>query len=515
MLTRKLSAIEIISRAITLVLLVSVFLKAVVNLDTGYDTGWYHHVFAARIWGIIPRESFETEKLVEYRYDGFPLLIHFFQGMFWKLTGRMQAANLVGYFSVLIYLFFLRSFFQVPLYLSAIAIFTIPAVLTHATTSFVDLPGNIGVAVTIMMFWQLCYRTKLPIKTELLAVFLGAVVAANSKPQLTVLIFVVWCGVMVRLATLYAKNFDSYKGNRILIIILSLVASVLIFATPVKNISQYGNPLYPIKIEVAGVVLNHKAVPKTYQEGDRPQKWLRSIFEINTPEWTTDQYNYSENPRNLDRAGGFFGAYVIFNLMLLLTLIIRILRKRERLYDKSVRQIIFATVIISVSSVFAANFPQSHELRYFMFWMIVLVSLNLCLLHSLNVKLSGRSKNYLYLIYLAFLFVMCIKIDSYYLRPVFKSVSLPPRGYTSAEQYVRDAVKPELIEQMIPNQRICLIARPAIPDPEAVPYASIANAIFYAAHFHPEVEYDYSIQAVTNKKGCGDLKMLPNNIKRP
>ncbi len=133
--------------AITLTL--SIFLKAIFDMDTNYDVSWYHLPFAARIWGIVPAESFIWGQKVSDRYDGFPLLANFFQGLFWKLTGRVQTANLVGYFSLLIYFFFLRSYFNVPLYLSVIAIFTIPAVLTHAPTGFVDLPGNIGVSVLI------------------------------------------------------------------------------------------------------------------------------------------------------------------------------------------------------------------------------------------------------------------------------------------------------------------------------------------------------------------------------
>lgn len=147
-------ALEIILSAIALVIATLIFLKAFIDIDTNYDVGWYHLPFAARIWGIVPTEFFSSEDIVEYRYAGFPLLAHFFQGLLWKISGRVQAANLVGYLSLIIYFLTLRSFFQVPLYLSVIAILAIPAVLTHASTSFVDLPGNIGVAVLMMMIYR-------------------------------------------------------------------------------------------------------------------------------------------------------------------------------------------------------------------------------------------------------------------------------------------------------------------------------------------------------------------------
>lgn len=146
---RNLGIIEKLMRLFSIVLLVLLFLKAIIHLDTNYDTGWYHHVFAARIWGIIPRETFSTEKLIEYCYDGFPLLAHFLQGLLWKITGQIKATNLVAYFSVIIYIFFLRSCFKIPWYISTIAIFTIPAVTTHSTASYVDLLANIGVSVAL------------------------------------------------------------------------------------------------------------------------------------------------------------------------------------------------------------------------------------------------------------------------------------------------------------------------------------------------------------------------------
>lgn len=510
MQNRKFGVPEIILSAIALGLVISIFLKAVINLDTGYDAGWYHLPFAARIWGIIPKDSFITEKSIEYRYEGFPLLAHFFQGFLWKTTGRIQATNLVGYFSLMIYIFFLHSFFKVPFYISTIALFTIPAVLTHATTSFVDLPGNIGVSVVVMMIYRFFSKSEFPNRKELLAAFMGAAVAANTKPQLTVLAFLLWFAIAIRLLWLYSKHTNSDKRKLWLTIPLATLASILIFATPIKNVALHANPLYPIKVEVAGVVLNHRATPKTYTEGNRPQKWLRSVLEINTPEWTADQFNYSGDPKNLDRAGGFFGAYVVFNLLLLVIFSFMEYRQGEKLLKRNTDKAFIALAIIIISSVFVANFPQSHELRYFMFWMIVLVSLNLSIIWSMNIKLPKwlqvkRSA----LIYLIFLFVMCIKIDNYYLRPIFTSIPNPPKGYTSAEEYVKDAVKPELVERMIPNQRVCLISRHAIPNPEAVPFASIANAIFYTSYFHPKVKYDYSIKAVTRKSSCGNLPIIP------
>ena len=202
---KKKSAIEIILSAIALIIVLLIFSKAFIDIDNNYDIGWYQLPFAARIWGIVTADSFRSEDLIEYRYQGFPLLANFFQGLLWKLTGRVQAANLVGYLSLIGYFFILRSFFCVPLYLSAIAIFAIPAVLTHASSSFVDLPGNVGASILMLTIYQFFSKSKLPSKSELLLAFFGAAIAANTKPQLQPLVFVLFWITGARLLWLYFK----------------------------------------------------------------------------------------------------------------------------------------------------------------------------------------------------------------------------------------------------------------------------------------------------------------------
>ena len=494
--------LEIILSAIALIIAVSIFLKAIIDIDTNYDVGWYHLPFAARIWGIVPAESFLSEDLIEYRYDGFPLLANFFQGLLWKITGRIQATNLVGYLSLIIYFFFLKTYFKVPLYLSAIAIFTIPTVLIHAATSFVDLPGNIGVSVLMMMTYSFFKQSRLPRKGELIVAFIGAAAAVNIKPQLQPLVFLVYWILGIRLIWLYFKHTKSSKRKLWLTVPLAVVASGLIFATPIKNVALYGNPFYPIKIEVAGIVLNYKLTPETYDEGNRPQKWLRSILEINTPRWTADQWNQG-NPQYLDRAGGFFGAYVVFNLLLLVGLTITELQQASS-QDKP-RNAVTALIIVLLMSLVPANFPQSHELRYFMFWMITLVSLNLYLVTSLQHKVvKWLQPRYLELVYLLFLVIVCIKIETYYLKPDFRTL----------DRYLGNNVKTELVKQMIPNERTCMISRHAIIRPGSVPFAQINNAFYYSSYFHPEIEYDYSIKAAIDKSQCGDLKVIPPNAQK-
>ena len=494
--------IETILSAVAIALAISVFLKAILDIDNNYDPGWYHLPFAGRIWGILPESMFiGDEKWFEPRFEGFPLLAHFLQGFFWRVTGRMQSTNLVSYLSIVGYFWFLKSYFKVPLYLSAIALFSIPLVLTHASTSFVDLLGNVGTSILVMMTYSFYKNRQLPSANELFIAFCGAAIAANTKTQLQPLVFVILIVAGIRLIWLYSRQKTSVKLVKVAPI--ALLATVIIFATPVKNTVLYGNPLYPIKIEVGGIVLNHKLTPEAYEEGNRQRNWVESVLEIKAPySWTPDQWsNYPERRRR----GGFFGAYVIFNLLLLLGLLIR-----ESIQNKSLpkpersREAKFAVLTAIAMSLVPLNFPQSHELRYFMYWMITLVSLNLYLIsRPEKQQLLGRwlQPKYLGLVYTVFLTIVLVKIGTFFARP----------SMITLNKYVTFGVKPEFLSQIQPNDRVCLLSRHIGEDIQTVPIAALKYVFLYSSYFHPELDYDYSVRAAFKPDACGDRKIIPSN----
>ena len=497
--------IETIWYLLAIALVVSVFLKAILDIDNNYDPGWYHLPFAGRIWGILPQEMFiGDEKWFEPRFEGFPLLAHFLQGFFWRITGRMQSTNLVSFFSILGYFWFLRSYFRVPLYLSAIALFSIPLVLTHASSSFVDLLGNVGTSILMMMTYGFYKNRQLPTVAELFIAFLGAAIAVNTKTQLQPLVLVILFVAGIRLGWLYWRQKPPVKLFQILPI--ALVATLIIFATPVKNTVLYGNPLYPIKIEVAGVVLNHKLNPEAYDEGNRQQNWVTSVLEINAPfTWTPDQWsNYPARSRR----GGFFGAYVVFNLLLLLGFLVRELIQNKSLpKDERTREAKVAVLTAIAMSIVPLNFPQSHELRYFMYWMITLVSLNLYLIsRSQSKQLLGKwlQPKYLGLIYSVFLMIVLVKIGTFFARP----------SMITLDKYVTFGVKPEFLGQIEPNDRVCLVSKHIGEDIQTAPVAALKYVFLYSSYFHPGLDYNYSVRAAFNPEACGDRKIIPNNFSR-
>ena len=500
--TRRLG-IETILSVLAIALVTGVFLKAIIDVDTNYDPGWYHLPFAGRIWGILPRSMFiGDEKWFEPRFDGFPLLAHFFQGFFWRITGRMQSANLVGFLSIVGYLFFLRKFWQVPLYYSAIALFSIPLVLTHASTSFVDLLGNIGTAILVMMTYGFYKNSQLPNKSELFIAFLGAAIAANTKTQLQPLTLVILLVVSVRLGWLMWRHKVSIKQlSKILPV--AFLASIIIFATPVKNTALYGNPLYPIKIQIGNIVLNHKLSPEAYEEGNRQQNWLKSVFEIDAPDfWTADQWS---NDSNRSRRGGFFGAYVVFNVLLLLGFLVRELIQNKSLpADNRTNDAKWAVSTAIVMSIVPINFPQSHELRYFMYWMMALVSLNLYLVSLPKKQLMGKwlQPKYIGLISAIFLTIVIVKTGAWYVKPSF----------ISQEEYIDFGVRQAYLDQIRPNEKVCIIARHMGENVQQQPVAALKYAFVHSSYFHPQ-RGDYAIQTALTPEACGDLRIIPNDVR--
>ncbi|MGD1920486.1 MAG: hypothetical protein ACFCAD_17330 [Pleurocapsa sp.] len=144
--------LEITLKAIAFFITISIFIKGWIDVDGTYDAWGYHLPFAARIWGIVPGEQFIH---MEERFRCFPLLGQFFQGFLWLITQRVQRANLVGFGSLILYGYFLKTYFKVPYYLTAIALLGVPLIQAHAVNCYVDLLANIFLAMSIMMAYVL------------------------------------------------------------------------------------------------------------------------------------------------------------------------------------------------------------------------------------------------------------------------------------------------------------------------------------------------------------------------
>ncbi|MEM9567860.1 MAG: hypothetical protein AAF974_06085 [Cyanobacteria bacterium P01_E01_bin.34] len=478
------SRLESLLRVIAGAVALGIFLRCFIDIDDSYDTWTYHLPFAAKLWNIVPESVYLSEPHEQARYKGFPILVQFFQGMFWFVTQRVQAANLVGWSSVIVFSWFLRATFAVPLYLSVLTLFGIPLVQSHATSCYVDLPANIGISVLVMMVYRLFTWQGLPTRAQLFTIVTAAAFAANSKPQLIPLTFAILCAIAIRLLWVYTAGLRSGQIPPKWVApacLIATVAGLLIFATPIKNTILYRNPFYPVRIEIAGQVLNHEmplynAAPPQLESLPRPQRWAISVLEIDSAPWSVDQWSEDDPADN--RMGGFNGVYVIFNLVLLTIAIAR---------DRSRETLTAAAVAVGMSAI-ASIMPQSHELRYYIFWMVSLISLNLiaiCRLARSPDPLKTLKPEWMGLVGVAAVITVAIGTNFIYIRPNFFHL----------DAFRNHALREDVIARFEPDADICLVG--------FQPYSFV-----YSAQFHPELDFDYSLAATGSVEGCGDRQLI-------
>ena len=378
-----------ILKIIALAAISGVFLKAVIDVDGSWDTWMYHLPYAARLWGFSTPSDYLMHYGLEERFEGFPLLAEYLQGLFWLISQRPESANLVGFFSLLLYIWFLKRYLNIPLYLSTLILLAIPLVQIHAVSCYIDLPANIAVSMLVILCYLLYTRENFANRFNILLMILVAACAVNMRFVLTPLTFIMVSLIMLRLFSLESQNPVITKSYRPLILFPALMIALLtIFATPIKNVIVHGNPAYPVIMTVAGVTLNHKheateVVPPYLEQAPRAQRWLHSVLEVETYpfthqlHWSIDQYF---PPHFGNRLGGYFAAYVVFNVLLLLYLTYR-LHSRES-------WIIFLSIIGLTG--FTAIMPQSLELRYYLYWMLILVSSNAYLVMKIHATMPNN-----------------------------------------------------------------------------------------------------------------------------
>src|SRR5690606_26555916 len=125
------------------------------DVSQGYDIWYYHLPFAARIAGIMDASTYAFSADNAVRYQGFPLLAEALQGLVWRVTGHIEATSFVSLAALFAIPIFLRRVFGAPLHLSLLALLAIPLVHIHATSSYVDLPGNACATMLLLCVYRL------------------------------------------------------------------------------------------------------------------------------------------------------------------------------------------------------------------------------------------------------------------------------------------------------------------------------------------------------------------------
>jgi len=387
------------------------------------------------------------------------------------LTGRVESTNLVNFVALAAFIAFLRHFFRVSWWLAVPALLAVPLVQAHATSTYVDLIANLAMAAMVLLTYLL-YAKPDTIRPTLLATLgIAAFIAAHSKFQLIPLVAVALAFAAIPLLRqMFAKPaIDGMSKRPALALAAFALALSAIFWVPIKSLYQHGNPVYPIHITVLGHKLKgpEKLPPENLGGGaiessNRLTKWFYSVTESgmgdirNVKRWTLDSAAPEGSPLGIQ--GGLFGAYVIFNFAIFAWLVSRIPRKER----------FVAVAFVGVMTVLAAVMPASHLLRYYMFWFVALISLNLYLLTQQHAPVWNLAAGGICMV---FVLIVIDATDQNFVRPQFRTAS----------ELLAERVEPKILAQLRDGVPACLAL-------------DAANQPFlYASIWHPGT--NYSIKA--------------------
>lgn len=458
-------------RGIAAAVLLSTIAGALHDVSQAWDVWYYHLPFAARIAGIVPARAFVFHAANQARFEGFPLLAEAAQGALWRVTGRPESANLVAFASVPVLVAFMRRRFAVPWHASALALMAIPLVQTHATSCYIDLPANAAASVVILLAIG-AYATREPVRPATLALAcVAAAVAANTKVLLQPI-------VIVALAALGWRAAVAARSRRRAGVVVALALALpIVLATPIKNAVVHHNPYYPVRLSLLGHSFPgtedpYADSPPWLAHAPRPARFACSLLEIGVRpmsdprRWTVDQWMPEDSTGN--RMGGFFGAYVVFELGVLVW---AAWQDRTGVARRAAMGFAVLTAATSVM-------PQSHELRYYMEWMLVLVALDLWLI--------GRARPGGVRALAAASAVVLIVVVA-----VTRAAFVLPSGSTFAE-LLRHKVDARVLATVHDGEHVCV---------ERAPYD-----LLWASTFHPPKRY--VVKEAEEPGECGGYRPL-------
>jgi len=370
------------STAVTILALVTfalVLIRALKTADPYWDTLAYHWPYAARLAGLCDRSCFVLWPAMESRYDGFPLVLTALQGYLWRFTGTPALGDLFNIATVVILGLYLKARFEVPLAWSWLAFLAIPAVQVQLTSSYIDVPINAAVTIAVMVLLRMLVARTADHRADVLLALLALGFAAGSKYQMLPVALLAWSAIVL-LATGEPALVRAQRRAAVFSL-LAVAGALVLLPKVVANALHFGNPLYPVGFDVgplhfAGTegMMPANSISEAWKDDPRWLRWLASVFEFDAFRgrpllWTVGQADVQQGSPSF-RMGGYFVPYVLAALALV---------------SWSARATPLARRplgLVIVLGLLCAALPMSHELRYYMFWMLTLVSCALVLAHS-------------------------------------------------------------------------------------------------------------------------------------
>ena len=353
--------------------------RAVATVDPYWDTLAYHWPFAARLGGVCNADCFTMPTPLEYRYDGFPKLWHWLQGIVWRLTGSPAQVDVLNLAMVGLLCGYLKSRFAVPLAWSWLAFLAIPETQIELTSTMIDLPLNAALTLAVLVAVRLLVQPGTSNRADLAFALAALGIAANSKFQLAPVALLFW--VCIAALAAMRETGRSPRDRRFLFIALALGGSLVLTPKLLANLYEFGNPFYPIALVIGPLHLPGQepmvasiAMSDAIVDWPGPLRWLASVLEFDAfrgrPElWMIGQGDVPQSSPSF-RMGGYFVAYVIAMVTVLIW------------SARNTKQGRLALATFAAITLLCAWLPLSFESRYYSFWMLTLVCVVLAVSHS-------------------------------------------------------------------------------------------------------------------------------------
>jgi hypothetical protein len=193
-----------------------------------------------------------------------------------------------------------------------------------------------------------------------------------------------------------------------------------VLASCIANVVAHGNPVYPVMVDAFGISLPGKegqvntpaSLAAMWEGVSRPLVWLASIFEVQAyvsrpMTWDVGQGNVDRSAPSF-RMGGYFGVYVLANLVVF-----------AHMLRNTVRPVAYVCAgVLAAITVMTAMLPASHELRYYMYWIMALIVMNAALATRPELAISsvvqrGHREIYSWVVLVAFAAVTAISGGMY------------------------------------------------------------------------------------------------------
>jgi hypothetical protein len=374
------------------VLLTFIAHKGWSDLDESWDSLAYHMPFAALRAGVISQQQYHLSKWIGGIYAGLPVLPDYLQGGLWRLTSRAQAANLVGLFALILVAAFFRLRHKIPFAYIVAGFLAVPVILIQTTSTDVDLFTNSFATILLFSIFIAWIDPEQFTTADTLVAVCCVTVVINSKSQFVVI--GTWALLLLGIVVyanrhrlvLVRQQMSGPTWKRYLFIIVVLLAVGLAYVIPIRNLVRFHNPIYPVALRIGPIQMqgqfdSHGLGGEPIYLAHSPQwdRFVRSVVEYDAfdgrnPLWTNSQGDVKLDSRAL-RMGGTFSAWTLFNVFFFVIL----QRKVKHRYGWK------PSVFIALLIVSAAFMPASQEIRYYMYWLMCLIALNLFLIeHGLN-----------------------------------------------------------------------------------------------------------------------------------